>query len=133
MFTVYLAGPIEGCTDKQAYVWRTLTKDCLEEFGIECVVPERQVENESITDRDRRYIANSDAVLMFLKGATRVSIGTMIEAGWADILGVPIFLVQNPGGLHDHHMLKEVAHSVHRSLLSAWKALQEEQEKYYSA
>lgn len=130
---VYLAGPIEGCSDKQAYTWRELTKECLAEFGIKCVVPERQVGDENITDRDRRHVATSDAVLMYLKGATRVSVGTMIEAGWADILGVPIFLVLDPGDLHDHHMLKEVVKSTHRSLLSAWRALQEEKDKYYSA
>jgi hypothetical protein len=41
-------------------------------------------------------------------GATRVSIGTAIEFGWADSRKTPIICVMEPeGNPHDHPMIRE--------------------------
>jgi hypothetical protein len=64
---------------------------------------------QGITGRDRNDVRTSQAVLMNLLGATTVSIGTMIEAGWADAFRVPLIVVRTPGDLHSHGMLDALA------------------------
>lgn len=56
----------------------------------------------AITMRDRHDCLTCDAMLVYLKGADKVSIGTMIELGWADALRKPIVLVMEPGNIHEH-------------------------------
>jgi hypothetical protein len=46
---------------------------------------------------------------MNLQDAKRISIGTMIEAGWADAARRPIILVMEPGNVHEHMILETVA------------------------
>lgn len=64
---------------------------------------------QGITGRDRNDVMHADAVLMNLLGATRVSIGTMIEAGWADAFRKPLVVVREPDNLHAHGMLDAMA------------------------
>lgn len=128
---VYLAGPITGLSYAGATDWRVDVAAKLLP-GIVGVSPMRGKEylasleqiggtpNEaymvhamstpkSITARDRYDTTTSDAVLMNVLGATRVSIGTMIEAGWADAHRVPLILVIEAGNVHSHAMLDQVA------------------------
>ena len=45
-----------------------------------------------------------------LKEATEISIGTMIEYGWADAFRKPIITVmENEGNVHDHNFVKELS------------------------
>lgn len=132
MKIVYLAGPITGldyagCTD-----WRGFAADELAAAGIKGLSPMRAKgylahlksisgtgeeyaelgvlsTQKSVTARDRFDTCRADMVLMNLLGAERVSIGTMIEAGWADASRVPIILVIEPENIHHHMMLREVA------------------------
>jgi nucleoside 2-deoxyribosyltransferase len=64
---------------------------------------------KSVVTRDRNDTTKSDAVIINLLGAQRVSIGTMIEAGWADAARVPVILVIEPENIHQHMMLAEIA------------------------
>jgi nucleoside 2-deoxyribosyltransferase len=64
---------------------------------------------QGITGRDRWDVETCDAVLMNLLGAERVSIGTMIEAGWADAHRKPLIVVREPKNIHAHGMLDAVA------------------------
>lgn len=64
---------------------------------------------QGITYRDRNDVMNADAVLMNLLGATRVSIGTMIEAGWADAFRKPVIVVREKDSVHGHGMLDAIA------------------------
>jgi nucleoside 2-deoxyribosyltransferase len=62
-----------------------------------------------ITTRDRWDAMRCDALFVNLLGATRVSIGTVMEIAWADAKRIPIVLVmEKEGNLHDHAMLREV-------------------------
>lgn len=56
----------------------------------------------AITMRDRHDCLTCDAMLVYLKGTDVVSIGTMIELGWADAVRKPIVLVMEPGNVHEH-------------------------------
>lgn len=129
---VYLAGPITGLSYKGATDWRELARVDLAKAGIEGLSPMRAKHylahlkslsgtgeeyadlgvlstQKSVTARDRFDTRTADVVLMNLLGAERVSIGTMIEAGWADAFRVPIVLVIEPTNLHHHMMLREIA------------------------
>lgn len=62
-----------------------------------------------ITGRDRNDVMNADAVLMNLLGSKKVSIGTMIEAGWSDAFRKPLVVVREKENIHAHGMLDSVA------------------------
>lgn len=59
---------------------------------------------------DRFDAKRADAILTNLLGAGKVSIGTMIEVGWADDGVKPIILVmEKENNIHDHPILKNIA------------------------
>lgn len=126
--TVYLAGPISGLSYGDANDWRTRAISRFAHHGIVGLNPLRgknYLEMETsladvyanplsteaaITGRDRWDTTRCDIVMMNLLGAKTVSIGTMIEAGWADLSQTPVMLViEDEGNLHDHAMLRNIA------------------------
>lgn len=129
MQKVYLAGPITGVSYGAAVDWREQARMFLAPFGVLGYSPMRAkdyLQDESviksfyqadtplstsrgIMTRDRWDVRTADLVLMNLLGAQRVSIGTMMEAAWADLLRTPIVLVMEAGNLHEHPMLLEAA------------------------
>ena len=132
---VYLAGPITGLTYDGGNEWREEVKADLADVGIEAYSPLRAKhflraigvldsagtpdskyiglnplsEPKGITARDRMDTMKSDLVLMNLVGAERISIGTMIEAGWADAARVPLVIAMEEDNIHRHAMLNEAA------------------------
>lgn len=132
---VYLAGPITGLTYDEGNDWREVVIRDLEDVGITAWSPLRAKhflreigvldsagtpdsayiglnplsEPKGIMTRDRFDTMKSDVVLMNLLGATRVSIGTMIEAGWADAARVPLVIAMEDDNIHRHAMLNEAA------------------------
>lgn len=128
MSLVYLCGPISGLDYKGAVSWR-------EEFGkhlspgIQTLSPMRgkgYLTNEKylaergydkhvmssakgITVRDRFDTMRADIIVANFLGAERVSIGSMIELGWADSLRIPIVaIMEKEGNAHDHGMVNEI-------------------------
>ena len=64
--------------------------------------------NRGIMTRDRWDAHRCGVLLVNLLGATRVSVGTMIEIGWADSVRTPIVGVMEPeGNPHEHGMVLE--------------------------
>tara|TARA_Y100001933_G_scaffold232544_1_gene251226 strand:+ start:104 stop:556 length:453 start_codon:yes stop_codon:yes gene_type:complete len=126
---VYLAGPIAGLTYGDATDWRDDVKRALETMPhVKALSPlrnktyfdrEQTLEDSyeqllfsgqrAITVRDRFDCLRADVILMNLLGAKKVSIGSMIEMGWADDLKRPVVLVMEPGNIHDHAMVRELA------------------------
>lgn len=126
MRTVYLAGPIKGLTFSGATAWRRIAADLLEAEGIRSIDPvERELRNHqgildcaadglmsnqrAIVVKDRDHIRRADAMLVNLDGAERVSIGTMIEFGWADAKRIPVVTVMQSGNPHDHAFVRELS------------------------
>lgn len=132
MKTVYLAGPISGlsyggCTD-----WREFASNNLQKVGIVGFSPMRAKDylaglktisstgedyahmsvmstSRGVITRDRYDSQHCDLVLVNLLGAERVSIGTMIELGWADSVRTPIVCAIEPkGNIHEHMMVSEL-------------------------
>ena len=128
MKKIYLAGPISGLTFEGAQDWRTYFSNKIN-LEIQCFSPLRGKDylkmrgplegsyddfplssDRGITTRDRNDCMGADLVVFNMLGATRVSIGTMVEFGWADAARVPSVLVmEKTGNVHDHPMVRELA------------------------
>jgi nucleoside 2-deoxyribosyltransferase len=118
---VYLAGPIAGLSYEAAVDWRAATIEALAPTivgvspmrGVDYLPQGYSVVDEhtakGITARDRFDIMTSDAVLMNVFGAKKVSIGSMIEAGWADAFRKPLVLVMEEDNIHFNALLVNIA------------------------
>lgn len=134
--SIYLAGPIAGQTVDGAVDWREIVADAL--YGsVRCFSPMRGKEHalrdhagdkplpatgypegdDLLTDRgivarDLLDIRRVDLVFCNLDiSADRVSVGTMVEIGYAHALGKPILFIMGkatPWGLYSHPFISEV-------------------------
>lgn len=133
MKRVYLSGPISGLTYDQGVTWRKHVSRMLSSCGIRGVDPMRSheflrsmgviedkhaqeghplsylVSDEFIGTRDAHDTMNSDVCFVNLLGATRISIGTVLEIGMAHAARVPIVLVMEKGNIHEHAMIRNYA------------------------
>jgi len=90
---VYLAGPINGCTDEEAKNWRAVAKDEFPNAIDPMVRDYRGIEEDcyrQIVDLDKRDIRNSDCLLV---NYVKPSVGTSMEIFYAWTLGKPIVVV----------------------------------------
>lgn len=122
---VYLAGPIKGKTIEESSRWREDMEERLDDLGVvtynplkfipkEAISPETILSDapgiegvihtkDSIYKRDFYNMKDSTIVLANLLGAGQVSIGTMVELGWASWKGLPIIVVmEKEGNPHQH-------------------------------
>ena len=129
---IYLAGPIAGLLFEDCIRWRNKVKKDLKKHGITGISPldpesvrlkkETRPMNalgypkdplscaKGITAKDRWYCTQADMLLVNFLGAKQVSLGTVIEIGWADAHRIPIIMVMEPtGNPHDHAMINECA------------------------
>lgn len=129
---VYLAGPITGMTYDAATQWRedvalnlptgmrgispmrgkeylkTLVPDNLPSVLKDGTLPMSGA--RAIFSRDTFDIRRSDVVLANLRGADRVSVGTVFELGYAHALGKTVIVVMEAAGNpHDHPFVREAA------------------------
>lgn len=128
--TVYLAGPIAGLSYDQSCDWRTAAESALHAAGIRALSPMRMKEYlkdvrcfsgtcgpegnlgplsgpRAVMTRDRFDATRCDVLLVNLLGATKVSIGTVMEIAWADLKRTPIVCICEPDNIHRHAMLDE--------------------------
>ncbi len=126
---IYLAGPItgttySGCTDWRQEVFEKLPSglvgisplrhkkylddgkefkdigDCYPDSVLSC--------QRGIFARDHWDCQRCDAILVNLKGANTVSIGTVMEIAWGVAYNKPIVLLMEPeNNIHEHSMLRE--------------------------
>ena len=125
-YLVYLAGPITGCSYGECTSWRQGVIKALpphiiglsplrqkEYLGMETAIMDQYPDTvmscqRGIMTRDRWDATRADAVFVNLLGATRVSIGTVMEIAWADAKRIPIVLVmEKTGNVHEHAMLRD--------------------------
>lgn len=127
---VYLAGPIRGLTLEEAVEWRERFAELMHN-RIEVRSPMRLKKTElpydtpldlpgiqyeglfttqkAIVTRDRVDCTTSGVIVMNLLGAEAISIGSMVEVGWADAFRIPIvLLMEEEGNVHDHFFTKEI-------------------------
>ena len=124
---IFLAGPLTGVSYEESIAWRSYVssklppfmraysalrgKDYLaEEDALKDVYEEHPLSSQKgITSRDRMDVMRCDLLFVNFLGAKRVSIGTLMEIAWADILRKPILVVMERDNIHAHGFVKEVA------------------------
>jgi nucleoside 2-deoxyribosyltransferase len=124
--SLYLAGPISGCTFDGCTTWRNEFRKLMPP-EVECLSPMRDKEylsaeqiiehdypdtvmscQRGIMTRDYFDCTHATAIIADLRGAERVSIGTVMEIAWAFAHRVPVIAILEPqGNLHDHPMIRE--------------------------
>lgn len=129
MKTVYLSGPIAGLDHAAATDWRNEVAEALDAYCIESYSPMRGKDylkgagpiedaarppaiggDAGIVARDRYDTTKCDFMLCNLLNAKRVSIGTMVELGWADMARVPVVLVmEKTGNVHEHPFVRNLS------------------------
>lgn len=132
LLTVYLAGPITGFPYATSLAWRRdLVADLAEHAPhLTCLDPLRakehlaelelvpdeagpgsQLGNAGVVARDLWDIDRADVVLINLLGATTVSVGAMVELGWATAKGklVMVMLDDDSDNPHNHLFVRELA------------------------
>lgn len=138
--TVYLAGPISGLSYNEATEWRDLVTTALNKLGIKCLSPLRaevhlrnhpgaltdcQTPEEhlaagsqvlamstqrGVVERDKFDCTKCSVIFLNLLNSKRVSIGSMIEIGWANANNIPIVLImEDEGNCQDHAFVRECA------------------------
>ena len=98
MKTIYLCGPINGCTDEECKDWREFIKTqwegkCLDPMRRDYRGREAESVNEIVT-LDKVDIANSDALLV---NYDKPSVGTSMEVYIAFTTGRLVVVVAAPG------------------------------------
>jgi len=105
---VYLAGPMEGCTDSEMTEWRDHARELLGP-GIRGISPTRGPEYHreptSIMRRDEFDVRQCDVLLANLSYGRRAPLGTVMEIGWAYILRKPVILVSGRRTATEHPMV----------------------------
>lgn len=135
MKLAYLAGPITGLTFDGCTDWRDYAVKSLAEAGIKGLSPMRAKEflkhmgplpalknakedyeyakygclasSRGIMTRDRFDATRCDVMIVNLLDAQRVSVGTVMEIAWGDLVRTPIIAVMEEGNVHEHGMVNE--------------------------
>jgi nucleoside 2-deoxyribosyltransferase len=98
MKTVYLAGPINGCSDAEANDWRSLAKSFSGFAFIDPMVRDyRGKEAECVREivcLDKRDIRESDVVIVMY---VKPSVGTAMEVLFAWQLDKPVIVIDQSG------------------------------------
>lgn len=113
---VYLAGPINNCTDEEAYGWRRDLKLQFRDTVIQPVDPldrdfrGKEVMNyRDIVENDLEAIRKSDCVLAYLWKFDQPYFGTSMEIIYANLIGVPVVTVMPfPTTVKGDKLLKEL-------------------------
>jgi len=126
--TVYLAGPIAGCTEAEAKDWREVVSGQLAYANITGISPLRgetptngRFDAEDFCPKTARAIGaknefdvrNCDMVLAYFplnaNSGQPLSLGTIVEMGWAKAMNKPVILVTQDRYLTSHPLIQHCA------------------------
>ena len=126
-FLLYCAGPITGISYAESIDWREYVSGKLpphikavspmrgkqylaNEINIKVSYQEHPLSTQKgIVCRDRADVMRCDMLLVNFLGATKVSIGSVMEIAWADAWRKPIIVVMEKDNIHYHSMVEEVS------------------------
>ena len=127
---LFLAGPLTATSYNESLAWRKYVADNLPTFikaysalrGKEYLSKEGRLKDsyeeyalssqKGISCRDRTDVARCDALFVNFLGANQVSIGSVMEIAWADMLRKPIIVVMEKDNIHSHATLREVSNYI---------------------
>lgn len=126
---VYLCGQITGLSYQEArYGWRQQVVEAMADTDAICLSPMRAKAHLSdrtelskwgdpdsvlscprgLTTRDRFDVQRSQVLFANFMHMGKISVGSMIEFGWADALRIPILCCMEEGNLHEHAMVADL-------------------------
>lgn len=113
--TVYLSGPMGGCTVEEMTVWRKYVESKLNSENVVCTLPTRSFTKTHTPHETDRWINRRDffdctrasVVLVNLLGMKTLSIGTIMEIAWAYQKQIPVVVIVEPDGPQNHPMMKD--------------------------
>lgn len=127
---IYLCGQITGLSyDEARFGWREQVMKAFEGSVVQPLSPMRAKAHlagvrslsefgdpasvlscpRGLTSRDYLDVKRSTLIFCNVLGMERVSVGSMIEFGWANALRIPIVCCIEPeGNPHDHAMVQEL-------------------------
>jgi len=103
---IYLAGPINGCSDNEAMTWRDWFSDNINCEHVDCnyiryINPMKRdyrgkelSHYREIVDLDKRDITGSDFIVVMY---TKPSVGTSMELYYAWSIGKPVIVINESG------------------------------------
>ena len=109
---VYLAGPIEGCSDDEITLWRKESKKWFIE-GVKAISPmviDSKFTSEIIT-QNFYDVSKCDVILAYLPKCIsdrRCSYGTICEIAWAYAKQKPVVIVSDDPYVHSHPVIREI-------------------------
>lgn len=112
MVKVYLAGPMEGCSDDEMLVWRRAATLSFNE-GIKAISPVR-IDSKfttAIITQNQYDVKECDVTLAYLPKSIsdrRCSYGTICEIAWAHAQNKPVVIVSDDPYVHDHPVIQEI-------------------------
>jgi|TARA_R110000822_G_scaffold83252_3_gene196301 nucleoside 2-deoxyribosyltransferase len=109
---VYLAGPIEGCTDDEVLVWRQSATLSLGN-GIKAISPVKidSTFASAIITQNKYDVAECDVTLAYLPKCIsdrRCSYGTICEIAWAHAHNKPVVIVSDDPYIHEHPVIQQI-------------------------
>ena len=109
---VYLAGPIEGCTQEEINLWRDNAQQMFSE-GVLGVSPTKLDSRYSSAIITQNYMDTTkcDVVFGYLPRCIsdrRCSYGTVGEIAWAYAHQTPVVIVSDDNYVHIHPVLREI-------------------------
>lgn len=116
----YLAGPVTNTAWTKARDWRKLVTEELNDAGIEVLDPTRHgllTIDALITEFCYNDVKRCDVILVNFLDTDRISVGTLLEVGWAYALGKPIVLMSNQDYEWDYGIYKDITKLRSRSLM----------------
>lgn len=140
-YLIYLAGPItgltyEGCTGWRDFIIKSLPpnivgvspmrmkENLVNEIDIADNYKDHVLSNErAISCRDHYDVRRCDVILANFLGATKVSIGTVLEIGHARAYDKPIIVAMKDDNIHQHAMIRGYAGFLVSSLEDAILAI----------
>lgn len=129
---VYLAGPIENCDYAEINDWRNEAGRILgyiSENQIITINPYRSEDGAYAGDYQRAMqiqqknyydTKNCDVILAYMP---RVTLGTVFEVSWANILRKPIFIITDNPEIENHPVLKATTQNFFKDVTSACESI----------
>ena len=120
---VYLAGPIEICSEDEILVWRNYVETKLSNFDI--ITPKYHLGSDSeIFENTRTNVEECDIVFAHLPKAInerRASYGTIFEVAYGHALKKRVIVISDDEFVHNHPVMNQISemyYSLDAALLS---------------
>ena len=109
---IYLAGPIEICTEEEIFLWRTYVQNKAPDT-IETIVPKYHLGSQSEIFEDTKLnVENCDIVFAHLPKSInerRPSYGTIFEISYGHALGKKVIIISDDDFVHKHPVMNQLA------------------------